>query len=52
MMERGWSELRGDFDAYGIVRLDLLSNQGQIHPDFQEHPLLRWILEKRKKRKL
>lgn len=50
--ERGWSELKGDFDAYGIVRLDLLSNQGLIHPDFQEHPLLRWIIEKRKRGKL
>jgi predicted nucleotidyltransferase component of viral defense system len=52
VMERGWSELKGDFDAYGIVRLDLLSNKGRIHPDLEEHPLLLWILEKRKRGKL
>ena len=52
VMERGWSDFKGDFDAYGMVRMDLLSNQEQIHPDFQEHPLLRWIIEKRKRRKL
>jgi predicted nucleotidyltransferase component of viral defense system len=50
--DRGWEELMGDFDAYGIVNLDLLKHPGQIHPDFVEHPLLRWILEKRKRRKL
>lgn len=52
VMDRGWSELKGDFDAYGIVRLDLLSNRDRVHPELEEHPLLRWILEKRKRSKL
>lgn len=50
--DRGWSDLKGDFDAYGTVRLDLLANRERIHPEFEDHPLIRWIWEKRKRRKL
>ena len=50
--ERGWEEFKKEFDGYGKVRLDLLANPQEIHPEIEDHPLLRWIQEKRKKRNL
>jgi len=50
--ERGWEEFKKEFDGYGKVRLDLLANPKEIHPEIEDHPLLRWIQEKRKKRNL
>ncbi len=49
--ERGWTEFRREFDENGRIRLDLLANPHEVHPEIEDHPLLRWIQEKRKKRK-
>jgi predicted nucleotidyltransferase component of viral defense system len=50
--DREWIEFRKDFEENGDVRLDLLANPQMIHPDIKDHPLLRWIQQKRKKREL
>ncbi len=52
VQERGWKEFRKDFVENGTIRLDLLGNPHHIHPDIEAHPLLRWILEKRNRKKL
>ena len=52
VQEQGWKEFRKDFVESGTIRLDLLGNPHQIHPDIEAHPLLRWILEKRNRKKM
>jgi len=50
--QRGWTGFRKEFIEDGTIRLDLLENPGDINPDIEDHPLLRWIREKRDTGKL
>ncbi len=52
LSDRGWTDFKKGFDENGRIRLDLLENPREIHPEIEEHPLLRWIQEKRRKRRL
>jgi predicted nucleotidyltransferase component of viral defense system len=49
---RGWRDFSERFWTSGSISFDHFANPQEIHPDIEDHPLLRWIQEKRKKRNL
>ena len=47
---RDWVEFRKEFDENGKIRMDLLENPQKIHSEIEDHPLLRWIQQKRREK--
>lgn len=50
LADRGWTEFKREFEENGKIRLDLMANSEEINLNIEDHPLLRWIQEKRKKK--
>lgn len=50
--ERGWEDFSGRFWKTGSIGFEHFDNPKEINPEIEDHPLLRWIREKNKKRRL
>lgn len=50
--ERAWNDFSERFWTNSYIDFDQFENPNKINPDIEDHPLLRWIREKRIKKKL
>lgn len=48
-LKRGWDDFHDAFWETGTVGLDHLENPGEVNPSIEDHPLLRWVRERRSK---